>query len=118
MKKAIALILICMMLVSTAACTCFKKIETQLSEVLHPSEKDSQDDAKATEEPKQNPEEQPESGAAEPEPTEEPKRAAYTVDNAVIVDNEYCKVTLVEGAKAANGDVSFRFLLENKTADK
>ena len=118
MKKAIALILICMMLVSTAACTCFKKIETQLSEVLHPSEKDSQDDAKATEEPKQNPEEQPESGAAEPEPTEEPKRAAHTVDNAVIVDNEYCKVTLVEGAKAANGDVSFRFLLENKTADK
>ena len=131
MKKVIALILICMMLASTAACTCFKKIESQLGEIVRPSEtgptddaepaqkpSESPDSAKTTEAPAQEPSEEPEGDTATPEPAEEPKHTTYTVDNAVIADNDYCKVTLISGTESASGDVTFKFLLENKTADK
>ncbi|MBQ6236193.1 MAG: lipocalin family protein [Clostridia bacterium] len=131
MKKVIALILICMMLASTAACTCFRKIESQLGEIVRPSETESTDDAepaqkpsespdsaKTTEASAQEPSEEPEGDTATPEPAEEPKHTTYTVDNAVIADNDYCKVTLISGTESASGDVAFKFLLENKTADK
>ena len=126
MKKAIALILICMMLLSTAACTCFKKIEGKLDEVVHPSATESTGDALTTEKPAQEPSdapdspettEAPESGKTTEKPAENPTHAAYTIDNAVIVDNEYCKVTLIAGTETAGG-VDFKFLFENKTADK
>ena len=55
----------------------------------------------------------------ETKPAEEkPKETVYTIDNEVIVDNDYCTVTLINGTAKKNGGADFKFALENKTDDK
>ncbi len=44
-------------------------------------------------------------------------KSNFVIDNEVIVDNEYCTVTLVN-ATAKKSGVDFKFSLENKTTDK
>lgn len=47
----------------------------------------------------------------------ESKATNYTVENEVVVDNEYCSVTLAS-CKEESSSVDLKFVLENKTSDK
>lgn len=61
----------------------------------------------------------PQQSAEQPaESTEKPEEVSYTIDNEVIVDNEYCSLTVVSGEAKKSGAPEFKLLLENKTTDK
>ncbi|MBQ2311608.1 MAG: hypothetical protein II185_03540, partial [Firmicutes bacterium] len=52
-------------------------------------------------------------------PVKEPEtKNAYTIADHVIIDNDVCKVTVVSATTPKSGGVTFKILLENKTADK
>ena len=46
------------------------------------------------------------------------EETSYILSDFVVVDNEYCKVTIKNCVAAKNGDVEIKTLLENKTEDK
>ncbi len=105
MKRITALCIACVMFLSLAACIGATKEE---------GKSESENTQQATTE-------KVTAAAAKdtkPSETEKPKETAYKIDNETIVDNAYCTVTLVSCQAKRNGGVDFKFLLENKTADK
>ena len=54
----------------------------------------------------------------QPAEEEKPKELAYTIENEIIVDNEYCALTVLSGEVKKSGAPEFKLQMENKTADK
>ncbi len=117
MKKIISIFITAAMLLAFASCGSLPSVSKTNEQNNQPTAKQT---ANNTDEPISD---TPKSGdkTKETEPktakTEPVKKIDYTIDNEIIVDNENCKVTIVN-ATAKNSGVDFKFTLDNKTSDK
>lgn len=60
----------------------------------------------------------PQTVAEQPKADDTPKEANYTIENEVVVDNEYCALTILNAEVKKSGTPEFKVMMENKTADK
>lgn len=121
MKRTIALIISLTMLISLFGCIStsavqeFVDAEKEIAQQITSDLKDNTVQQSATEKADNNSKTEASTKSNE---KEQAKEIIYSIDKEVVVDNEYCTVTIVNGTAKKSGGADFKFTLENKTTDK